>query len=290
MPFIIRTTFAFAGLEQGWSESFYWQQSTDNLATAETTVTPIAQKRARLLAADYTLTIGRNTVVEEVGVGKVLRRSDIFEPRLRGVTAWTEPAQPNEALMCLWQTGDNTKSKIQYMRGLPSGVTDTGKTPVLGFGTFLSNFNAWRESLVFIAAGWLTTAPTQTRTIETYTTVQQSGIVSFVFGAPGFVWPVLPGQRTRIYIKLPGKSPLDGPLIVVPSDATHAMTANPIGVAPQIPGQIGSASIRGSSLVTLAPAAPGSPAGMIHPQRMVTHKTGRPSYASRGRAPVKIVW
>jgi len=153
MPYVIRSTFAFEGLGQGFSESFYWQKSNANLNEAETTITEIAKKRAKLLAAPYTLTVCRNSVVQEIGVGAVLRKSDIFEPRLPGVAAWTAAAQPNEALMCLWQTSDNGYSKKQYMRGVPSGLTDDGKKPVITYASWLSSFNAWREALVTLGAG-----------------------------------------------------------------------------------------------------------------------------------------
>jgi hypothetical protein len=284
MAFIVRSTFAFEGLGQGFSESFYWSKSTKVLADAEDSITEIAKKRAKLLASAYVLTVCRNTIVEEVGVGRIKRLSDIFEPRLPGVAAWTANAQPNEALMCLWQTGDNNYSKKQYMRGCPSGLTDDGKKPVIGYASWLSSFNAWREAMVAQKAGWLTSVVDQQRPISTYLTIADSGIVKFTFGEGGFTWPVPFGTRTRIYVKLPGRSPLDGPLVVVPTSPTVAITAEPVGVAPQIPDQIGSAEIRKYQLVTLESAGQGAPVGQIHPQRMVTHKTGRPTYASRGRS------
>ena len=40
--FTLRTTFAFSGNQQGWSESFLWQSASDDLQAAENTMTPIA--------------------------------------------------------------------------------------------------------------------------------------------------------------------------------------------------------------------------------------------------------
>ena len=294
MPVTITTTVAFSGQEQGWSETFSWSAATNNLNTAETLVTPLIQKRAALLASGYTLTVVKNAVVLDNAGQPVTRVTDIFEPRIAGNAGWP-PSTPNLCLMCLWQTADNTQSKKQYMRGCPASIGDAGKPPNLATHAFGSFFNAWREAMVQFGAGWIVTSPAQTATIDTYTSVAQTGMVNFVFGAnavggAGFSWPVAFGRRTRIYVSLPGKNPLDGPLVVVPSDATHAMTAEPIGVAPQVPGQIGVAEIRTGSLVTLQRISPQGPDGIIHPQRVVTHKTGRPTYASVGRRSGRPRW
>jgi hypothetical protein len=281
MPFTIKTTFSFAGLEQGWSEDFYWQQGTDDLSVAETTVTPLAQKRAKLLSKGYFLTVVRNAVVRDNAGVKVKRVTDLFEPRLPGVQAWAD-AEPNISLMCVKQTGDNKASAKLYMRGVPAGIADNGKTPNMAFGAFLSNFNAWRSAMIGLPSGWLAGTVTSTAAINSYAIDAASGIVTFTLQAPGIAWPVAPGFKVRVNIQLPGKSPLDGGQVVVVTDGTHCFSAKPIGVHPYIPGTLGVMTLKTPNFISLGPIGGQGASGQIHPQRMVTHKTGRPSYASRG--------
>lgn len=291
MPFTIKTTFAFAGIEQGWSEDFYWSAATSNLNAAEALVTPLAQKRAKLLSKDYMLTVVRNAIVTNDTAQRVKRVTDLFEPRLPGVQAWAS-GPPNLALQVLWQSADNTKSKKQYHRGIPAGLGDVGKQPNVGFGAWLSNFNSWRAAMIAFQAGWLYTgvAVGDQQVINSYAYDEATGIVTFTLAAPGLTWPLGVGFRQRVYVQLPGRTPLDGPLVVVPANATTAATAEPIGVHPFIAGQLGIMQIRTPNLVTLAPIGGQGDPGQIHPQRIGTHKTGRPSYASRGRAVVRPKW
>lgn len=291
MPFTIKTTFSFAGIEQGWSEDFYWSSTTSNLNTAEELVTPLAQKRAKLLSKDFMLTVVRNAVVINETNQRVKRITDLFEPRLPGVQAWAS-SSPNLALMVVWQNVDNTKSKKQYHRGIPAGIGDLGKQPDGSFGVWLSNFNSWRAAMITFNAGWLYTgvAGGDTAVINSYAIDADTGVVTFTLAGPGLTFPNGVGFKQRVYVSLPGKTPLDGPLVIVPANATTVTTAEPIGVHPFIPGQLGIMQIRTPNLVTLAPGGVQAPTGQIHPQRIVTHKTGRPSYASRGRAPVRAKW
>lgn len=289
MSFTIKTTFSFAGLEQGWSETFYWLADTDNLDLAETLVTPLYQARAALLARDYYLTIGRNSVVLDNAGAKVKRVTDLFEPRIVGNQTWAS-ADPNIALMLVWQTADNKYSKKQYLRGIPAGVASNGKIPALGYSTFNTPFQSWRAKMAAFKAGWLRGVTSTVSPITSFTVDALTARVSFTLN-PGFTpWPVAFNKPTLVHVQVPGKSPLDGPLIVVPTDATHCYT--PQSHPTPIPGagQFGDMSIRTPVLSTLAPLNGQGLPGIIHPQRIVTHKTGRPSYASRGRVAPKVRW
>jgi hypothetical protein len=288
MPFLIKTTFAFAGAQQGWSETFYWQSPDGNLSVAENLVTPLMQKRARLLSNGYEISVVRNGVVQDAGGGRVLRQTDLFEPHQPGVVAWL-PATPNLCLLCVEQTFDNRKSKKLYMRGIPAGLGDSGKLPDLGFASWGTSFQSWRQAMIDFPTGWLTSAPTASAIVTTYSVDVDTGQVTFTLTAPGFVtWPVPFGVQTAVYCKFPGKSPLDGKLIVVPTTATSCFTAAAHPAAPLPIGQVGTMQLRASSFVSLAPGVPQGPQGVIHPQRIISHKTGRPTYASRGRSVAKV--
>lgn len=293
MPWTIKTTFAFSGQQQGWSETFYWASNDGNLFNAEALVTPLAQKRAKLLASTYSLDVVRNVVIVDNTGAKVLRQSDLFEPRLAGVQAWA-PATPNLAMLCAWQTADNKQQKKQYLRGIPAGLGDLGKIPDLntaGAPSFASNFDAWRAAVIAFGAGWLVGVVSKTGVIQTYAVDPDTAQVTFTLSTPGIVpWPVSFGAPTRVYVSLPGKSPLDGPLVVVPTSATSCFTSRAHPAPPFPAGQIGLMKLRTPTLATLLPLNGQGNPGQIHPQRIISHKTGRPTYASRGRAPARIVW
>lgn len=291
MPFVIKTTMNFSGHEQGWSETFYWNQSSSNLKQAEATILPIAQKRAKCLAGGYTLTVFRNAVVLNEASTKVKRVTDVAEPRLSGQTKY-DPGTPNLALLLTWQNPDQTKKKAMYMRGIPGELGETGKAPNIGYKDWYGQFQSWRTAMVGLSAGWLVTEATgpNTAVIESYTTNETTGIVTFTLKAPGITFPGGQGFKQRVWVSLPGKSPLDGYIVIIPGTGLTCTTAEPIGVHPFEPGQFGIMQLRTSTLVTLATIGDQANVGTIDPQRIITHKTGRPSYASRGRAPVKPRW
>lgn len=296
MPYEIKVTWAFAGQEQGWSESWYYSSLTDNLASVIASVTDVSNKRAALLASGYTLTVLRVGVVKNNAGQPVLRKTDTADLRKAGIPGWA-PATPNLALLVDWQTSGVQQVKKAYMRGIPAGLGALGKKPLMTYSNFQTAWNNYESALVAIGAGWLTTAATQSATINSYVMNANTGIVQFTLSAPGITWPVNPGQPTRVYVKLPGKSPLDGPLIVSPGelvgggkDPLKCFSWKPVGVGPQWPGTTGTMQIRQSTLVDLLPPGPNTPPGNLDPKRIVSHKTGRPTYASRGRAPARPEW
>ena len=290
MPFLIETLMAFEGQGQGWTEQFFWQSADGDLFAAESIITPVAQARAKLLANTYVLTVVRNGQVLNNANQKVLRVTDLFEPRLPGVASWM-PSTPNLCLLVKWQTGTNTGSKNQFMRGIPAGLGDAGKAPDLSFGNFVSSFNSWRTKLIALPAGWVGTTVASSLVITTYEVDAITAQVTFTLSVPGgFAWPVPFGTPTRVYVKLPGKNPLDGPLTVIPTSTTSCFTPTSHPAAPLPTGQIGTMQLRVPSFISMAPVGPQGNPGQIHPQRIITHKTGRPTFASRGRAPVKVKW
>lgn len=296
MPFTIETLMTFEGQGQGWSEAFWWQQDTNNLLTAQATVTPILQARAKLLASTYVLTVARNSVVRDAANAKVLRVTDLMEPRYPGVPQW-DPSTPNLALMAYWQNPTNTASKKVYMRGIPDGVAGNGKQPFMGFApgggapTFQTAWNNFTSKMLNLPAGWLVTTPTTSLVITGYTVDPDTAQVYFTLSVPmGFAWPVPNGVQMAVYVKIPGKSPLDGRLVIVPQTPTTCYTAGSHPTAPLPTGQLGTMQIRTPSFTPVSTTGQAGVLGQIDPQRIVTHKTGRPIYASRGRAPKKVVW
>lgn len=293
MPAIIKTTFNFNGQAQGWSESFYWTSTDGNLQTAETLVTPLAQKRAACLASGYTLQVFRNEVIQQPVGTKVLRVSDLAEPGFTSPVAYA-PATPNMALLLVWQNATNTKSKKQYMRGIPAGLGDLGKVADFGntlIAGFYTAFQAWTSAMQNFQAGWLSSSTSGTAIINSYTVDPVTASVTFTLNAGGSLsFPAQMGTPFRVIVSIPNKSPLDGPLTVIQNGALTVFT--PAGhPAPPLPtGQLGIMRQQTSALVTLSPVQTGVQNGGIFPQRIISHKTGRPSYASRGRRAATVRW
>lgn len=293
MAAIIKTTHAFFGQAQGWSESYYWLSTDGNLQTAEILTTPLAQKRASLLASGYVLQVIRNEVVQNPVGTPVLRVSDLAEPGFQGNPAWG-PGAPQLALLCSWQTANNLSNKKQYLRGIPGDLGDMGKTANFGNPTiagFYSNFLGWAAAMQNFSAGWLKTSVSGSAVITEYVVDPVTAQVEFtVVPNAGFAFPSPVGLPGRVYVRLPGKNPLDGPLTVVPINGTSCFTPGSHPAAPLPTGQVGYMMTRTASLVQMTPVQQGVANGGIFPERIVSHKTGRPTYASRGRSAVKSKW
>lgn len=290
MAFTIKTLLAFEGQGQGWTEEFWWQQTDSNLLAAQATTAPILAARAGLLASSYILAVARNSVVLDNAGAKVLRVTDIQEPRLPGNPIWN-PATPNLALMAYWQNPTNTASKKQYMRGIPEGVGQNGKQPFMGFKNFQSAWINWTSKMLALPAGWLVNTVTTNLVITTYTVDADTAQVTFTLSVPGgFSWPVEVGTPIAVYVRLPGKNPLDGRLVVIPTSPTTCFTPGSHPTAPLPTGQIGTMKIKTPAFVPVSAAGQNGAQGQIDPQRIVSHKTGRPTFASRGRASKKVLW
>ena len=293
MPYVCRITYSFNGQAQGWSESYYVSSPDGNLSTVAALVDALAQKRAKLLASSYVLQIVRCSVVIDASGNKVLRQSTIAEPNYPGVQAWA-PATPNLALLTEWSNANDTQLKKQYLRGIPAGLGDLGKIPdftTSAAPAWSSNWNAWTAAMVAYPAGWLTTSVSAAATIASYLLDDTTGQITFTLASPGFTTWVAPyGYPVRVSVKLPGKNPLDGPITVIPTSALTAFTpqAHPAAALPT--GQVGTMTIRTPTLTTLGPLTTGGPTGSIDPQRIISHKTGRPTYASRGRRAAVVKW
>ena len=235
MPYVIETLVTFEGQGQGWSETFYWNSTDGNLASAETLVTPLIQKRSRLLANTYVLTVVRNSVVIDNAGAKVLRQTDLIEPRLPGVASWP-PSTPNLALLCVWQTADNKLSKKQYMRGIPAGIGDMGKAYDPNYASFGTSFAAWVSAMQSFGAGWLATSVAKSRNDYRVRSGRRDRTGHVHVGGSRYR-PVAGAVRLaeRDLRELPGKSPLDGALVVIPVSATSCFTpgSHPAALCPR---------------------------------------------------------
>lgn len=287
----VRYSNYFSGHKQGWSESLVYKANTENLTSELAFVDPISTARAALLANGYTLTDIRLAILQRADgtrPKRLVRLSEVGKP---GNGATWKPAMPNLRCMLQFVTSDNLYSKKLFLGGCPAALGDDGKTPDQEVLTWKTKFNNWKSKLIFSNFGWLGSTVLQTAVINSYTLDDVSGRVTFALAAPGMTWPVGAGKRVAVRIKLPGKNPLDGNQVVVVTNATSCFTAKGIGVAPFIVGEIGTMELLGPVFHGVGTSAPGQiPSGDIFAQRIVSHKTGRPTYASRGRLGERVLW
>lgn len=287
MPYIMQYSTFFAGHEQGWAESWYFQTQTTDIEGQFAVTRTLTDKRAGLLARGYNLNEVRISVVRELPNTKISRLTGLAEPRIPGRDSW-EPATPNLALLLNAQTGTvPRRNKKVYLRGIPSSVGAEGKIPDWTGTNFLSYYNSWVEQLRLLNMGWLGVSGGQSAAVTGYTVNAQTGIVSFTIGGAGFTWPVEPGFRTTVNFSFPERTSLDGNHVVVVTDATHFTSAQPIGARPFT--NVGLARLPITALQVLGSVG-GSPVGNVVAQRIISRKTGRPTYAARGRSPAKAQW
>jgi hypothetical protein len=285
----IKTVQYFAGYEQGWQESFIWSQQVEDLNVAEQTIIPLVVKRAKLLAKGYTLVAVKNQIVRNAANAKVLRVADVAEPRLDGNVNWPAAA-PNYTLMLQLSTANNLKRAKHYLGGIPAAIGDLGKKPNLNALSFLSQFNAWRIQWQLLNPGWFTSSTAQTAIITNYAQDAATGVVTFTLETPGFTWPVGIGKRYTVHVSMPGVNAVDGNVLVVVKNSTSCYTTKPFAVPPFPTGQVGVMTINQLAPVYLGDGGGQQNLGFIDPQRITTHKRGRPTYASRGRSKGRQGW
>ena len=289
MPYIIKTSFFFAGIEQGWQEVFWWQQDSSDLTLASAAIIDVVNTRAALLSKSYVLTEARNAVIQNPGGGKMRRVSDLLEPRKSGVASW-EDGEPNLALLTEWQTPSTEKSKLMYLGGIPSALGANGKTPTGLPATWNTRFQSWVTAHQQLGSGWMTSHTAQRATVTDWVLNPTTGQVTLTLGGGGINWPVSQGQAIRVDLSIPGRSPLDGSQVVVVNSNTSVYTANPVGVAPHQTTQVGEIRLKGFDFVSVKPTPPEQRFGVINGRRICTHKRGRPTYASRGRVTGRPRW
>lgn len=281
MAYTYRVTWFFSGFEQGWTEGFALQRDAFNLSAISNLCADAYVKRSRLLANGYQLVGQRVALVLDNAGAPVRRVSDLSESRQSGVAAWPA-ATPNLALLAEWQTSDAGRTKAQYLRGIPVGIMNDGKTYNPTYASWLTNWNAWTSAMQTLRAGWLGTVPSLTWTLTNWATNATTGITTFTVPADDPLWPTQTGFPFRATIRIPGSSALDGVHVVVPATDTTVYTARPLPAAPHVVGAVGTMVYRTPAFYSLNPPD-AITLGTINPKRIISRDTGRPTIAGRGR-------
>jgi len=286
MPFLYRQTFIFSGESHGWSESLYFQNSSDSVAVAAATVADLRNKRQALLAKQYTLTGQRVALVAtDTGV-PVTRVTRIDKLNLAGNQA-QQGVESNISLQVLMTDSTERNKKLLFLGGVWRDLFPKGNAFDPSVGTWQTSFNAWRSALQQLHMGWRATDVKTTTDILNYVFDPTNGLTTFTLKAPGATWPNN-NKPVQVAIEFPlSRSPLDGVQLVTHTSATTCTTAKPRPAQPfTTPGSLTQRTYKFIDLGTVT----GTTTSAIEGQNPVSRKRGRPLLVSVGRAPVRTRW
>jgi len=270
MPFTVKYTTIFSSPDTGWTESYFFSSSSDNLALLSAQVLPITQKRRFLLGAEAYIKAQRLSI--ELNEDGSKRRGDSKLMRFfyQGVQA--HPcAQRDLALQVLFANVDSTRRKLTFMGGIWDEVSTTAGAYNPGVGNWQSYMNSWIAAMLAQGMGWIGRQPVAAGTISGYTSDADNRI-TFTLTAPG-IFGAGPYSTQQVNIRgLNVTSILNGPLLVTPLSATTCITFKPVAAFPFVSPGIMS---RYTSALLIA--------STIDPQAIMTRERGRPLLVSPGR-------
>jgi len=288
MPFTLKSTLLFNGPRHGASESLYFQQNALDIDGAFTFLADTVSKRAALLGKTWEITGHRIMVVRDTLGNHVVRQGDIKKMFVPG-TQTQEADETGNSLQAQMADSFKKYKKLCFLCGPWRAIFPHDNTfdPNGGPG-FQTLFDAWGLSLITKQMGWLRQVVANQARITNYLMNPTTGIVTITLANPGIPWFAI-GKPQSVRIDIPlRRSPLDGNHVVIPVDAVTCTTAQPIGVQPfTVQGTL---STFDKVFVNLADQNNRGQTGTVTAQNPVSRKRGRPSLASRGRAPVRVQW
>ena len=283
MADLFRVTFGFSGKKQGWSETIVFPApaGTSSGAFYGSTILPIAQKRALMLAREYVLDTTRVSKIRlDDGTEvkrNVLLNSQVFAPA--SMAAANAGEQPNACVIARTIDITGNDQKDINLGGIPDEIAvNGGNYDGNGADGWGSRFNAWAQLVSAVPGGWLADKPNISDVPLTQYTIELNKTITFDFEAPIFNAPEV-GTIRQVRMKgINGKSPLNGEHQVLVVNTSRATTLLPIAVFPYSHGGAGTSYIFPKPFV----------AGAIWGIRKIgTHKRGRPLGATRGRLPAR---
>jgi len=278
MPDLYRVTFAFAGKSQGWSESYTFPADGTNPGTFNaTTVLPIAQARAALLAREYKMDAYRVAKIRLNDGSPVKRAALLFTPDLGpgGTTSGWAGCQPRECVIIQAIDATGQRKKQVFARGIPDQIIEDGGE--LNFGETIGWFSklaSFTSRLIAAQAGWLEDIPSGNASNVTGYVLNPNGTVKVAFEDNIFAAIAAGSQRLVRLSGINGSSRLNGANQMIVNDATHATTAKALAVFAY--------SFGGKGVLYIYPK-PFISAVAWNAELARTHDTGRPIIASRGR-------
>lgn len=287
MPALFRHTLIFEGGGHGFSEALYFEMPSDDIAAAQLYVEPIKDKRAPLLGTETQIKGDRVTLVINAAGNPVKNRALVRKFHLPG-NANEHSCPSNLSLQVQWSTVDASKKKLMFMGGVWRNIFPNLDAFNPNYGTWGSQFQAWRSLMQEKKMGWLAAPGGSEAIITGYTFDADTGFTTYTIAAGGIVWPNL-SKPVPVSVEFPlSRSPLDGRQLVIPLTATSIQTAQQRPAAPfTVPGKM---VLKSPTFVSIGVAPPLNIPGSINAQNPMSRKRGRPLLVSVGKAPVQRRW
>ena len=279
MAITFRCTSLFSGREQGWSEPYVYQ--TQDGTTPEQffngVIRNIAQKRAAMLGAQYTLDAVRIALIRNNAGQPVKRNVRLFQAGYvpNPATPDNGGEQPNACVLMEFSDQLGTRKMPKFVGGPPDSIfKDGGVFDGAGEGGWVGRFTSWNQANLNANAGWL----------EDLVSVGPLNLVGYIVNANKTVTFTIDGDMFVIsqvgdivFVRVSGVnngSVLNGALTVRVTTQATCTTVKPIAVFPYSSGGL---------ITSYVDPKPFIAAFNTVIVREGTHKRGRPSNATRGR-------
>jgi len=273
MPVRYKHTFIFSGRNKGWTENFYTEPGSINLAGQLALAQNVAVARAQMLGQEYRVQ-ALKVMQTENSVGTLTKRiGDLNQAINLPGPAEKEGAQADLSVLFDWATANRDAHKFVFVGGIWDTVSVLGGiySPPPEWNTA---WQTWGVKCVEAGYGWLSRVPSDPVSVTNYVQNEGDGTVNLTFGAALFPGASLTPVVIRVsgMPTIGGMSTLNGDLLVYPMSATTARTKDRIAVFPYVgPGKAVTFTTTFKRMT------------FITPEKVVSRERGAPLLESPGR-------
>lgn len=270
VPSVVKCTLALEAGARGWSESFLWQTTGNDLNLEATTAQVLAQKRAAMLGREAFVKAERVSFESDSDGNPVVGDSFLTYTRYNGASIPTAD-DPDTAVLITMRSPNATRRRNMFLRGIWDDVNGNGGFYLPGVAGWLTAFNSWRGAMLAKRVGWWHSNAQPAVPITGYTCDQDTGFVLVTLAAahPSFVANKVEMARIK---GVNAGSPMNGAQLIRWQTSTTFWLEKPLAlIAYQF----------GGSLVTYQRTF--EEASSIDAQKIVTRRAGSPLLESVGR-------
>jgi hypothetical protein len=271
---IVKATLIFQVQSFGWSESFFWQVSSNDLNPQMASLQVLAQKRAALLGSQAFVKAERVSFERTDAGLPVVGDSLLQYIRYNGSTV-PGADDPDTAVLVTMRNLVAARRRNMFLRGIWDDVNGAGGFYLPTVGGWQSAFNNWAAAMLARQAGWMARTVVNTVGISGYTVDPDTGFVLVTLNAPAGQLVVNETQQVRIR-GVNVTSPINGTQLIRAKSETEFWLEKPLAlIAYQFGGEV------------LFYDQHFEAAATIDGQKIVTRRAGAPLLQSRGRRRAK---
>lgn len=228
----IKASYVMSGPYHGWRETWYFQQTSQNLTDAFPTWVTTLESRRQLLGAQCQIKAVECSIVLDDAGNPVI---DVSAPDYVFKNGYTQEdsADLDVALIINASILSRNKSRNVFMRGIWDSIeTMGGVYSAPPTGLWATKFASWVATMKAIGVGYIATTKAGPFAITGYTQLVDEQ-VQLTFAAPGPWAAGVPQAPVQIRINTARQSSkLAGLKVVQPLSATTAVTIDKIAVYP----------------------------------------------------------